>query len=407
MTRAALLCYNIEKALTFCGTDLVCKGERGLKKVKIRPWAVILAGIFLLCIIINVLAWLSADFSDWYRDNIFLRTQPIFSAITGIFPFSVGEVMICIAVFGGIGMIISYIVLMIRKKGSRLKISAVYGKILAWVAAFLALALTMNFFTLYHCHSFAYRYGISQNRYTPQQLYDFTVDMIEMCNAASEQVLRDEDGIFVLTSDISESAAAAMIKLSDTYDTLSGYYPKPKKIFFSGFMTRLDIVGIYFPYSMEANYNRKTTDVSLPYTVCHEYAHLKGWLPEDEASFISYLACINSDDPEFAYSAYAHAVDTLCSRVYRECGLTNEEYNELILTIAEPVRRDLADYHGVFRQAQSGKVGSTMAKISDAAMETSLKINGVSDGTRSYGRFVDLLLNYYLGSDGHDASSEN
>lgn len=370
-----------------------------MKKVKIKPWLMVIAGIFLLCIIINVAAWRSAAFSDWYRDKIFLRMQPVLSAITGVFPFSVGEVMICIAVFGGLGMIISYIVLMLRRKGERLKISAIYGKILAFVAAFLTLALTLNFFTLYHCHSFAYRYGIGQERFTPAQLYDFTVEMIAKCNEASEQVERNEEGIFVMSFDVTVSAAEAMQGISDTYDTLSGYYPKPKKIFFSGIMTRLDIVGIYFPYSMEANYNGMTTDVSLPYTVCHEYAHLKGWLPEDEASFISFLACINSGDPEFVYSAYAHAVDTLCVRIYRECGLTTEEYNELVLTIAEPVRRDLSDYHGVFRKAQSDKVGKTMVKISDAAMETSLKINGVSDGTRSYGRFIDLLMNYYLGSD--------
>ena len=37
----------------------------------------------------------------------------------------------------------------------------------------------------------------------------------------------------------------------------------------------------------------------------------------------------------------------------------------------------------------------TVSKASDKAMETSLRINGVSDGKRSYTRMVDLLLDYY------------
>ena len=37
----------------------------------------------------------------------------------------------------------------------------------------------------------------------------------------------------------------------------------------------------------------------------------------------------------------------------------------------------------------------TVAEVSDKAMETSLKLNGIEDGKKSYGRMVDLLLNYY------------
>ena len=38
-----------------------------------------------------------------------------------------------------------------------------------------------------------------------------------------------------------------------------------------------------------------------------------------------------------------------------------------------------------------------IAAVSDAAMEASLKMNGVADGKKSYGRMVDLLLNYGIG----------
>ena len=36
-----------------------------------------------------------------------------------------------------------------------------------------------------------------------------------------------------------------------------------------------------------------------------------------------------------------------------------------------------------------------VGEISDKAMEKSLKLNGVEDGKQSYGRMVDLMLNYF------------
>ena len=37
----------------------------------------------------------------------------------------------------------------------------------------------------------------------------------------------------------------------------------------------------------------------------------------------------------------------------------------------------------------------TVSTVSSAASDTSMKMNGVSDGIQSYSRMVDLLLDYY------------
>lgn len=369
------------------------------RKRKISRQWISIGIIFAVCIVFNCISWFSADFSDWYRDNVFLLFQPFWSRITGTFPFSVGEIMICVAVFGGVGAIISYIVLMIKGKGRRLRISSVYGRILGWVLSFVMIALTFNFFMLYHCSTFASIHGISENQYTSRQLYELTKIMVEKCNKASENVSRDENGRFILTSDLNSEAVKAMQGISDKYVTLSGYYPQPKTIHFSKLMTQFNLLGIYFPYSMEANYNPLMYEAEMPATVCHEYAHLKGWIQEDEANFISYLTCINSDEPEFIYSGYLLAVDYMYSKVYNDAAITSEEVAGLISMMDSSVIFDLNEQHVVFREMQKSKVGKAAAKVSDTAMEASLVFNGVEDGKKSYGRFVDLLLNYYLGEE--------
>ena len=56
-----------------------------------------------------------------------------------------------------------------------------------------------------------------------------------------------------------------------------------------------------------------------------------------------------------------------------------------------------SDYWQSVQESDKGLLPSkTVAKVSDKAMEASLKLNGVEDGKRSYGRMVDLLLNYYF-----------
>lgn len=56
-------------------------------------------------------------------------------------------------------------------------------------------------------------------------------------------------------------------------------------------------------------------DVLIPVTMCHELSHLSGYMREDEANFIAFLACLQSDDPEFRYSgvylASVHAMNAL------------------------------------------------------------------------------------------------
>ncbi len=53
---------------------------------------------------------------------------------------------------------------------------------------------------------------------------------------------------------------------------------------------------------MEANYNGHMPEMDIPSTVCHELSHLKGFMREDEANFIAYLACRQSDSAAFRYS---------------------------------------------------------------------------------------------------------
>lgn len=359
---------------------------------------IIIAVILTVCAVICAFSRSSAAFADSYRDNVFLKLQAVFGRISGALPFSLGELMIAIAVSGGISLIAVYIVLMIQKKGKRGKISAVCSLIVLWIAAFVMLTETLNCFIMYRCSSFASVHGIGEEKFTAEELYSLAMTITEKCNEAEALIERDENGNMLITCDVYVETKAAMQNISYEYPTLSGYYPDPKAILCSGVMTRFDLLGIYFPFSLEANYNKNMYNSELPETICHEFAHLKGWIKEDEANFISYLACIESDSPELVYSGYMSALSYLRSKVYREASISDEDKAVLFSAANDNVVHDLVEKGRIFREAKETKLGTAMSVVSDKAMETSLRLNGVSDGVKSYGRFVDLLLNYYSNS---------
>lgn len=358
---------------------------------------IIIAAVFAVCALLCIVSNNSAAFADCYRSNVFLKLQAVFGRISGALPFSLGEVMIALAVVGGITLIAVYIILMIRKKGSRRKISAVCSLIVLWILAFVMLTETLNCFIMYRCSSFASVHGIGEEKFTSSELYSLALTITQKCNDAEKLIQRDSEGNMLLTCDVYDEAKAAMQNISSEYPTLSGYYPDPKGIFCSGIMTKFDLLGIYFPFSLEANYNKKMYNSELPDTICHEFAHLKGWIKEDEANFIAFLACVESDSPELVYSGYMSALSYLRSKVYRENSISDEDKAVLFAAANDNVVHDLIEKGRIFREAKETKLGTAMSAVSDKAIETNLRLNGVSDGAKSYGRFVDLLLNYYYG----------
>lgn len=367
------------------------------KRKKLKISTIILIVIYALCVILNVTAWTSEKFCNWYTEHIFPFWIKTYGRLTSLVPFSVGEKMIIIALIGVPLSVLLLIVLLIIKKGRRKKVLKIYGLTYLWIIAFVLVTETLNCFILYHCSTFGKLYDIPEKEHTTAQLEQLCEELIIKTNELALQVERDENGQFVLTADLDETAKEAMRNLGDEFPRLGGYYVTPKPVKHSYFMSRQYLMGIYLPFSAEANYNRLMYHSNMPETVCHELAHTKGFIQEDEANFIAYLACIRSDNADYQYSGYLSALKYVINKV--EEYSTDEKKSELGDMISTQVAIDYwgnSDYWQSVQEDDSGIVSSeTVAKISDKAMETSLRLNGVEDGKKSYGRMVDLLLNYY------------
>ncbi|MDO5558882.1 MAG: DUF3810 domain-containing protein [Oscillospiraceae bacterium] len=372
-----------------------------MKKYLTKSRKVVLS-IYLIILILNILSWSSRAFSDWYARNILRIWVSGVSRTVSQLKFSLGEVMIAAGVVLIAAAPVTFIFLMIFAKNKRKKTAIIFSDIFMWITAFIMMMLTLNCFIMYHCTPFSEKYfNGAQREYSSQNLIDVYEMITYNLNDLSERTARDEQGYFILSDDLYENASQAMNNISGNYPQLSGYYPSPKPIYFSQFMSQQYTMGVFFPFSLETNYNNVMHEVNLPDTVCHEYAHLKGYMQEDEAGFIAYIACINSDSTDFRYSGYLSMLNYIEEAVHTMAASDEQMQRvyEIETSVCENVRKDnIFLRQEKWEEVEQSAVISTefVDEVSDKLTDMSLKINGVEDGMQSYSRKVNLLLDYYF-----------
>lgn len=436
-----------------------------LVKIKGHRRSIIFVSIGLLTVLLNVAAWNSRAFSDWYIAGIFPIWVNLYGRVTGLFPFSVGEWMLgagaALAAFAlllGLLCAVAGVVRGIRRlcricgagrtcgqkqagdaggaqeqagdAGGAQKQAGDAGRafwrfvggfyrFFAWTLLIVCLVMTLNCFILYHASTFSEHYfGEDDGEYDLTELIAVYNIVAEQCNYLATVMERDESGRVIYTGDagelrgaeyqvqlnaLADKAREQMRRLGKTYPQLDGFYPRPKALLTSDFMCQQYMKGYYFPFSMEANYNDVMQILNMPETMCHELAHLRGYIFEDEANFIAYLACTQSDDVFFQYSGYLGVLVYLNNDLYKAWEESRASY-EAAAAVIQPVAVDSqvwADDIFVTQEEWDRINGKALIdteivdEVSDAFIDANLKVNGVADGAVSYSRVVRLLLQYY------------
>lgn len=332
--------------------------------------------------------------SMWIAEEIFAKrvfkvvSQGI-ALITGWMPFSLAEVII---VTGPVVLNLVLIIFIVRLIVSKRDVKFRIWKAILNILCILSVAFfiyTIGCGINYYRRPVATYLGLSVEPSSEKELYDLCISLAKRANETREQIASiDENGIYKRSmgiSDLAEETRLAYKKLAKEYSIFSGWYPRPKPVYFSRMMSRMEITGIFIPFTMEANVNVDISDYSIASTMCHELAHLHGFIREDEANYIAYLACVKSGNEELAYSGLLEALIISGNALYDK---NRELYYEVRNTYSEGVNADLNANSLYWKQFENTTVSITANKIND----TYLKANNQVDGVQSYGRMVDLLL---------------
>ncbi|MCQ2506085.1 MAG: DUF3810 domain-containing protein [Lachnospiraceae bacterium] len=358
------------------------------KKVLLRKM-----NLTLLCFPFGVfLLWLarkSAYFTEYvYAQRIFKAFSYGLSFLTGHLPFSLAEFLTALA---PILVIINFAVTIIRIIKNKKEI---FKRLLSWFLGILS-ALSVGYLVYalgcgmnYHRYSLEYHLGLEVTESSKEELSELCLDIARDARKIRNELNENENGVFSLPfslNEYEEIAKQAMKALSVEYPIFKGTNATPKAMVFSEVMSNINLTGIYTCYTMEANYNVNAADFKKGSTMCHELAHLRGFIKEDEANYISYLACMKSESKEMQYSGLMMAL------IYAGNALAEvdiEEYRKLWSTYSDGMIRDILANNEYWKQYQKKKVSQVSEKVND----NYLKANDEEDGVKSYGRVVDLLL---------------
>lgn len=371
-----------------------------------RHWKLYI-GILTFVLIFNIAAWNLTGFCDWYIKYIMPVWVNTYGRFMGLFPFSVGEIMIVLGalllaftVLLTVFMAVRSMVLRLQRRNKSLRWTRYFYGAIAWILLWIVTVMSLNYSVLYHGSSFNQKYlDKAERQYSLEELVAVRNYIVNQCNALSQDMKRDVHGDVLFEENLSNTAISAMQELGKNYQELKGFYPRPKPLLMSDLMCQQYMLGYFFPFSMEANYNDVMYILNKPAALCHELAHLKGFINEDEANFISYLACINSSDLFFQYSGYLSVLIYIDNDFYDAVGHDKNAY-EAEINILPQVLADnvFVKEEEWLRINEKALVNTEMVDaISDQFTETYLKLNGVADGMVSYSRVVKLLLQYYDG----------
>lgn len=322
-------------------------------------------------------------------------TTPI-GFLTSLIPISLTEILAVLAIPAVIFLIVLFIV-KLKKSKSRKKTALKAGR---GVCAFLSIACFV-----YMCGHGANFYreplekamGLDTSQKTAEQLLSACKILANGAAEAEKEISRDENGLMMLPENVYDE----LTRVGNGYEKLVAEYPflwtavwRQKPVLLSEPWSYTGITGMYFPFFAECNVNIAQPDYLIPATAAHESAHSRGIAFENECNFLAFLSCINSDYPEFRYSGYMMAL-TYCANELFDYDMDMwQEVRDLetpgMLADFAANNKYIYDHEG-----HDNEVIETIHNVSQAANDTFIQVQGVPDGSLSYGRVTELILAYY------------
>lgn len=455
-------------------------------------------GILAAAGVLNLLAHTSKAFANGFLTRVFPFAATTYGRFSGLFPFSLGEILLVAAVVLAVlllVLIIFRIIFVITRRVFRAHAdsSARQNKsgrnssgeppttsarfpllrtailrlsfFVLWAFAVTILVLTLNCFVIYQADGLplpAPTEAKAEECYSVESLTALRDALVTEANTLAVKVPRDETGRILFDADLSgganddganDTAAAdasavqsrpagsassdgadgtahaddaaiapgaavlptaaqmsylraesirCMQALGAEYPLLAGWYPHAKPMLFSWVMCQTNMMGYYFPFSMEANYNDLMCEMKYPGTLTHELAHLKGYMREDDCNMLAFLACRKSGDIAFRYGGVLSVLYYVDNAFWSAIGKDADAYaahpqiSDLVRADNQYLPNGTLERIEAWSPLDTKKSTAVNHTVSDASM----KANGIREGRQSYSLVVRHLLAWWYETGG-------
>ncbi len=343
-------------------------------RLKWRHW-VLITLLVLVTIVKAVPLW-----GIIYTRHVYPLIATILSAISGLFPFAVGDIFIALS----IGWCIIYPIY----KRKRTAIWRVIEYLL-WVYAWFYIAWGLNYSqpNIYH------RMDMKPAEVSEAKFREFAYRYADSLNYLSEK------GKVMSEGHLKEKTAKEILKgyhelgkgkPAMDYGINAPFNPTPhvKAMVFSHFSSMAGVTGSMGPFFCEFTLNGDIRPHDYPSTYAHEFAHFLGIGNEGEANFYSYVVCTSSVDKAVRFSGYYHIFFHVLNNVFNILG---EKEGEKFMKYIRPEIIQLARSD---RKYWLDKRCKAIDAAQDFIFDLYLRGNHVEEGRKSYSGVIGLILSW-------------
>ena len=330
---------------------------------------------------------LSTSFADRFNSSVAAFFRGSLAHLTGWIPFSLAETLILFIPV----IFVALLILCIRrsKEGWRRVMYCVSGMLS--VIALLYTMFVMTFAAGYHTAPLDEKLGLEKKAVSADQLAYTAVILANRMEEELDEILFFWQDSSVMPYGYDEMSS----RLMDAYNCVTEKYPfiqsldsRIKPIMASEPMTYTHISGVYTMFTGEANVNVNYPDYIIPYAAAHELAHQRGIARENEANFVAFLVCLESDDPYIRYSCLLNMYEFVSSALY---SASRSYYTAVQQSLDLRIRHELYAYSRFYDKYRD----TVVSTVSETVNNAYLVMQG-TEGTKSYGMVVDLAVAYLL-----------
>jgi len=355
------------------------------RKKIFSPYMITVCALTALAAICFILFSYSKDFSDFIQTYIGGPIRFVLAKLTNLIPFSLAELLLISSPV----ILTVTIYKAIKYYSGTWRLTLYFMSRTLSVVCLIAIVFVFGFAGGYKGSPVDQKLGIERKKLSPEELYNTASFLVGKVNS-----LADEIGFVPSSHSVMPYSFSEMTKkLNDAYDRLSGKYSfvqnfnsNPKQVVLSEPWTYTHISGVYTFFTGEANVNINFPDYTLPYTCAHEMAHQRGISREDEANFIAFLACAESDDPYIKYSGYLSLYEYVRNALY---SADSSLYTEVAGRVDVRARHEMSAYSRFFDKYRENVVANVSGNINNSYLQSQGTV-----GTKSYGMVVDLACAY-------------
>lgn len=344
------------------------------------------AVLFIIALLIRFFSGNAMRVEKYYSNGIYPPISAFLKFFTGLFPFSVGDVLYGILLLWLLWGLIDLIQALVRKEITAQTIVTGLAKT---CITLLSIYIIFNIFwgINYNREGIAFQLGLTKEKYSEQELKNINGLLLQKVNESKTALLQKEQPDSGNNKQLFYQAEQAYTAAAKNYAVLDYSSIVVKRSLYGSIGNYLGFSGYYNPFTGEAQVNTTVPYFLQPYITCHEIAHQLGYAKENEANFVGYLAAAASTDTLFHYSVYLDLFIYANQNLYQ---LDSSSARSFSKQLSPAIKTDIKQWR-VFDMSHRNPVEPVINWLYGKYLENNQQPSGVL----TYDEVTGFLIAYY------------